>query len=195
MADLTALTYAGATAATRAHNNVAAELATDVANAITALNAITATTTELNALDGAGMPVYSSEVTVTEDSGAGVYTGSISLPAGATLIDVVVHAVALWTSETSATGKVGDVADDDGIFTGIDLKATDLLAGESLSPAFAGGKAGADIANSQWNRRYLATARVISLIVTKVGTTGTAGRTRMTVVWSAPSAEIGRAHV
>ena len=136
--------------------------------------------------------LVSAEVTVTETTGAGVYTGSISVPAGATLVDVVVHAVALWDTATSATGKVGDAADDDGIFTGIDLKATDLRAGEGLSAAgglnLAGGKQGADITATHWNRRYLATARVISLIVTAVGASGSAGRTRMTVVYSAPSA-------
>jgi hypothetical protein len=135
--------------------------------------------------------LVSAEVTVTETTGAGTYTGSVFVQAGATLVDVIVHAVALWDTATSATGKVGDVADDDGIFTAIDLKATDLLAGESISAAggagAAGGKAGADIANSQWNRRYLATARVVSLIVTAVGASGSAGRTRMTVVYSAPT--------
>jgi hypothetical protein len=135
--------------------------------------------------------VVSAEVTVTETTGAGVYTGSVSVPAGATLLEVAVHATALWDTATSATGKVGDVADDDGIFVDIDLKATDLLAGESISAAggtnTAGGQAGADITATQWNRRYLATARVISLIVTAVGASGSAGRTRMTVVYSQPT--------
>jgi hypothetical protein len=131
------------------------------------------------------------EVTVTETTGAGVYTASVDVPAGAYLVDVIVHGVALWDTTTSATGKVGDVADDDGIFVGIDLKATDLLAGEGLSAAgvagSAGGKAGADLANSQWNRRYLATARVISLIITSVGAAGSAGRTRLSVIYTDPT--------
>lgn len=83
--------------------------------------------------------------------------------------------------------KVGDT-DDDGFYTGIDLKATDLLAGESLSFALAGGKAGAYIANSQVSPRYSATARTISGIITTASTGGSTGRTRMTVVWSAPQA-------
>jgi len=85
---------------------------------------------------------------------------------------------------------VGDVADPDGYFIGVNLKATDLLAGESLSFALAGGKAGAYIANSQVSPRYSATARVVSGIVVSVGA-GTAGRTRMTVVYHLPvSADI-----
>lgn len=135
--------------------------------------------------------VVAKEVTVTETTGAGTYTGSITVPAGGYLLDVIVHAVAVWDTTTSATGKVGDAADDDGIFTDIDLKATELIAAEGISAAgvagSAGGVAGADLANSQWNRRYLATERVISLIVISVGAAGTLGRTRMTVVYVLPS--------
>lgn len=123
------------------------------------------------------------------ENGAGTYTASVALPAGATLIDIIVNAVALWTAATSATMKVGDAADDDGYFTGVNLKATDLLAGESISFDQAGGKAGAYIANSQVSPRYSATARVISGVVTSVGA-GTAGRTRMLVIYAKPGAVV-----
>lgn len=131
-------------------------------------------------------PVEAHEVTFTED-GAGTYTGSVSVPAGATILDIIVNGVALWAAATSATLKVGDATDDDGYYTGVNLKATDLLAGESLSFALAGGKSGAYIANSQVSPRYSASARVISGIVTSVGA-GTTGRTRMTVIFSLPTA-------
>lgn len=127
--------------------------------------------------------IFAKEVTFTETTGAGTYTGSVTIPAGATILDVIVNGVALWTATTSATLKVGDAADDDGYFTGVNLKATDLLAGESLSFDQAGGKAGAYIANSQVSPRYSATARVISGIVTTVGAAGNAGRTRLTVIY------------
>lgn len=151
--------------------------------------AVTATAAELNRNAAAATlaPVLCSEVTFTETSGAGVWTGSVSVPAGATLVDILIAGVALWTSQTSAVMDVGDVADPDGYFTQVDLKATDLLAGESLSFALAGGKAGAYIANSQVNPRYSASARTISGIITKVGTTGTAGRTRMVVIYTLPT--------
>ena len=126
------------------------------------------------------------ERTFTASSAAGVWTGSVTIPAGATIHDIIVNGVTLWDSGTSATMKVGDVADDDGYFTAVNLKATDLLAGESISFDQAGGKAGAYIANSQVSPRYSATARVISGIITTVGTS-TAGVTRMSVVWSAPA--------
>ena len=127
------------------------------------------------------------------ENGAGTYTGSVSLPAGATLIDIIVNGVALWTAATSAVLKVGDAADDDGFYTAVDLKATDLLAGESLSLTAPGGQQGAYVVPGatddayQISKRYSATARVISGIVTSVGA-GTAGRTRMLVIYAAPSA-------
>lgn len=150
------------------------------------LSGLTATSTELNKVDGLASTAYvvvSEERTFTETSGAGTWTGAVSVPAGATLLDIIVNGVALWDSQTSATMKVGDT-DDDGYYTGIDLMATDLLAGESISFALAGGKAGAYIANSQVSPRYSASARTINGIITKVGTTGSAGRTRMVVVYA-----------
>lgn len=131
------------------------------------------------------LSVRSVERTFTFQSAAGVWTGSVAVPAGATILDIIVNGVTLWNSGTSATMKVGDVANDAGYFTAVDLKATDLLAGESISFAQAGGKAGAYIANSQVSPRYSATARVISGIITTVGTS-TTGATRMTVIFSAP---------
>ncbi len=136
---------------------------------------------------GAGA-LYAVERTFTETAGAGTYTGSVSVPAGATIVDVIVHAVALWDNAGNATMIVGDVADDNGIFTAVDLKATDLLAAESISIAKAGGKEGADVVATHFNRRYLSTARVISGIITSAGSGGSTGRTRMTVIYSAPVA-------
>lgn len=127
--------------------------------------------------------VKSQEVTFTEVGGALTYTGSVTIPAGATILDIIVNGVALWDNAGAVTMKVGDVADDDGYYTGVNLKATDLLAGESLSFALAGGKAGAYIANSQVSPRYSASERVISGIITTASTGGSAGRTRMTVTW------------
>ncbi len=145
-------------------------------------------TAKIDGIASGAYMVVAEERTLTETSGAGVWTGSVTVPAGASILDVIVNGVALWTSQTSAVMDVGDVADPDGFFTQVDLKATDLLAGESLSFALAGGKAGAYIAHSQVSPRYSATARVVSGIITKVGTTGIAGRTRMTVVYSLATA-------
>jgi hypothetical protein len=148
---------------------------------------VTADADDLNKLAAiSGYPVEAHEVTFTED-GTGTYTGSVNVPAGATILDIIVNGVALWAAGTSATMIVGDAANDDGYYTAVNLKATDLLAGESISFALAGGKAGAYIANSQVSPRYSATARVISGIVTSSGA-GTTGRTRMVVVFTLPTA-------
>jgi hypothetical protein len=117
---------------------------------------------------------------------AGAYTASVILPAGSHLLDILVEGVTLWDSGTSATMIVGDAADDDGYYTAVNLKATDLLAGESISFALAGGKAGAYIANSQVSPRYSASARTIAGKVTTVGTS-TAGETRASVIWAQPA--------
>lgn len=152
-----------------------------------ALNGLTASVTELNKLDAiTGYPVEAHEVTYTED-GAGTYTGAVSVPAGATILDIIVNGVALWAAGTSASMEVGDGTDPDGYYTAVNLKATDLLAGESISFALAGGKAGAYIANSQVSPRYSASARTITGTVVSQGA-GTTGRTRMIVIFALPTA-------
>lgn len=152
------------------------------------VSALTVSPSELNKLDAVtGYPVEAIEVDFTETSGAGTYTGSVAVPAGATILDIIVNGVALWNNAGACTLKVGDVADDDGYYTAVDLKATDLLAGESLSFALAGGKAGAYIANSQVSPRYSASARTISGIITTASTGGSTGRTRMVVVFVLPT--------
>lgn len=127
--------------------------------------------------------------TIQAQGAAGVYTAEVDLPAGAMVHDIIVHAVALWTAGTSAALIVGDDADPNGFFDAVDLKATDLLAGESISFSEAGGQAGAYIANSQVAQRYSATARTISFEVTTVGTASSVGTTVCEVLYSAPAAD------
>ena len=148
--------------------------------------ALTATAAQLNTTK-----VESQSVLFTE-AGAGTYTGAISIPAGSVVVDVIVHAIALWDAATSAAMIIGDATDPNGFFDAVDLKATDLLAGESISFSHPAGKQGADLdtpaAAAHVRRRYLAAARVVSGVVTSVGA-GTAGRTLMTVVYTTPSAD------
>ncbi|MDP6719296.1 MAG: hypothetical protein QGF59_11630 [Pirellulaceae bacterium] len=131
------------------------------------------------------------EVTFTED-GDTTYTGSVPLPAGVYLLDIEVHGVTLWDDGTSASLKVGDGSDDDGFYTGIDVKATDLLAGESLSFARSGGKEGTYIDQTGEHREglYNASARTITGVVTTGGQDGTAGATRMLVKYIKPSLSV-----
>lgn len=130
----------------------------------------------------AGMAVLS-EALFTEN-GAGTYTATIPLPAGARILDIGVHGVALWDAATSAAMEVGDGADPDGFFLSTDLKATDLLAGEINNIEHPGGKAGAYIASEQ-RKLQQDTARNVIGVATSEGA-GTAGRTRLYVLWALP---------
>jgi len=138
---------------------------------------------------GSGGGIKAEEVTFTE-AGDTTYTGSVTVPAGGIIHDILVIAVALWDDGTSASMKVGDAADDDGYYTGVDLKATDLLADETISFAAQGGVGGAYLTagtNTHFTDLYSATARVVSGVVTTGGQDGTAGRTRMVVLYSLPN--------
>jgi hypothetical protein len=139
---------------------------------------------------GAQLNACKMETVLFTEAGAGTYNGTVALPAGSIIVDIIIHGAVLWAAATSAVMKVGDAVDDDGFFTGVNLKATDLLAGESISFAHAGGKQGADVdvtaAGAHVRRRWLATARNIIGSVTSVGA-GTAGRTYMTVIYTTPT--------
>jgi hypothetical protein len=118
---------------------------------------------------------------------AGVYTASCIIPAGAYIQDVQVHAVTLWDSGTSATLKVGDGDDDDGFYTGVNAKATDLVANEVLSFGHDGGKLGAYITDDNGvMTQYSSSARTITATMTTVGAT-TAGETRFIIEWAKPT--------
>lgn len=156
------------------------------------MDGVTATTAEINRLDGypAGMNlVVAEQVSFTETTGAGTYTGSINIPAGATIVDIKVRSTALWDTATSATMIVGDVTDPDGYFAAVDLKATDLLVGEEINFVQTGGKQGAylDTTTGKRTNAYSASARVLSGVITTVGASGSAGRTTMTVLYTTPT--------
>ena len=132
----------------------------------------------------------SEEISYTETNAAGVYTGTVVIPAGSIIHDIKVFSTVLWTASTSAMMDVGDAGDPDGWFTQINLKATDLALGEEINFIQTGGKEGAYLSLTTGLRthNYLATASSVIGVVTTVGTTGTAGRTRMVVVYSTPVA-------
>jgi hypothetical protein len=124
------------------------------------------------------------------ENGAGTYTLDFKLPAGSSLVDIIVEAEALWAAGTSAALIVGDATDDDGFIVSTDLKATDLLAGETIhidgGVEGAGGKLGAYATvgtTTHVTQRYSASERTITAKVTSVGA-GTTGRTRVTVIYA-----------
>lgn len=122
------------------------------------------------------------------ENGAGTYDADFQIPIGATILDVQIDGVALWTAATSASLEIGDAADPDGFWTAIDLKATDLLAGEGLSFA----KTGSTEAGAYWqvvashnakNLMDTTQARVLRARIVSVGA-GTAGRTTVRVIYT-----------
>ena len=166
---------------------------------------LTATAAELNELAGSGLSAAEAAKiaslganayipvaelrSFTQTSAAGVYTGSVTVPAGALITDIKVWSTVLWNAGTSALMDVGDVTDPDGWFTQIDVKATDLAVGEEINFVQTGGKEGAYLSLTTGLRSaaYSASARIVSGIITQVGT-GTAGRTFMAVIYVLPTA-------
>ena len=158
--------------------------------------AVTATAAEINAIASSGISaadaaklgstsgylVETQEVTFTETSGAGTYTGTMSLPAGSRIIDIGCDGIALWNSAGACALVVGDAGSANGFFASTDLKATDLLAGEINNIEHPGGKAGTYLA-SEARALYSAAARDVIAVVTQASGTGTAGRTRVYVVY------------
>lgn len=129
------------------------------------------------------------EATFTETTGAGVYTGSVTVPASAWITDIKIWNTAYWTAASTALMDVGDGVDPDGWFTQINLKATDIVPNEVIDFNNTGGKEGAYIvsATGQRTTMYSALERVISGIVTTTGASGSAGRTRMVVFYTDPT--------
>lgn len=139
----------------------------------------------------AGAPLLMAERVFTQGTNAaGVFTGSVTVPAGATIIDIRLYGEALWNQGTSAVMIVGDVADPDGWWTAVNLQATDLLAGEVLS-FYKQGSTEVGVyqvaATGLLNTSYSASARIITGEVTTVGTVGATGITRMVVLYALPA--------
>lgn len=153
------------------------------------LSGLTAAAAEINKTDGIAATAYlvaAQEVTFTQTTGDGTYTGTIALPAGSTILDVQVHGIALWAGGTSASLIVGDGVTANGFFLATDLYATALLAGEANTIEHPGGLAGAFIGAEQ-RVLYSSGARNVIGVITQVGA-GTAGRTRLVVIYVTPTA-------
>jgi len=132
------------------------------------------------------------EVTFTEAGAAGTYTGSVTVPADSWLLDIKIYNTVYWTAGTNALMDVGDVDDPNGWYAGIDLRDTDIVAGaeaEVIDFNNPGGQEGAYLVSATGERAlmYASTARVISGIIVTTGTTATAGRTRMVVIYTDPT--------
>jgi hypothetical protein len=147
--------------------------------------------------DASGGIVVAKTVSFVEDATSLTHTATIALPAGAVLLDILVSGGVLWTATGTVTLKVGDTAVADGYLTGVNLKATDLLVGESLAisgsnVAASGGKQGSYLVAATGQRGPLSTnfgahnvaGTNIVAVVTVVTPATTAGRTYVTVFYA-----------
>jgi hypothetical protein len=135
------------------------------------------------------------EITFTEEGAAGTYTGSVTVPGNSWLLDIKIYNLTYWGAGTSAKMLVGDADDPNGWFDDINLLTTDIVDyttdtnAEVIDFNNAGGKVGVYLVAATGERElmYAATERVITGLVTTVGTTATAGRTRMIVIYTDPT--------
>ncbi len=141
--------------------------------------------------------ILQQEFTFTEAGAAGTYTGTITIPANSWLLDIKIYNLIYWTAGTSALMDVGDADDPDGWFTQINLKATDIVDhsggnAEVIDFNNGGGKVGAYYvaATGERDMMFATTARVVTGLITTTGTTATAGRTRMLVIYTDPTTPI-----
>lgn len=134
--------------------------------------------------------VQTEERTFVETANGGTYTGTVVVPVGATVLDVIWRNTALWTASVSASVVVGDGDDPDGYIAATDLKAAPLAdvlgarygfsSKETLGATIGVYKGGAG--------KYCAAQKTITATVTTVDAgAGTAGRSRLLVVYATPT--------
>jgi hypothetical protein len=142
---------------------------------------------------GAAVIVEEALFTATDITVAGSLSASIAIPAGATILDILVRSTELWNSGTSDTLIVGDDDDPDGFYTGVDLQSGgELLVGEILT-FDTGATAAVENTGAYLNHAgagrdtYRATANNVIGKITSVGTIPTTGSLIMQVVYAPKS--------
>lgn len=150
-------------------------------------------------IEGGGL-VVAKTVAYVENATSLTHTGTVVIPAGAVLLDILVVPQVLWTGGTAAF-TCGDVNSANGWFTTTNLKATDLVLGERLqasNPNNWGGVNGAYLTTAgRFGQQsanmiggYCPTAYSVIGVVT-VGTPATtAGRLFMTVLYAVGAAVV-----
>jgi predicted RecA/RadA family phage recombinase len=139
--------------------------------------------------------VITKTVVFTENATNTIHTGTVTIPAGATIHNIQIVNTVLWGA-TSALLTVGDDFDPDGYFDDVNCKATDLAVGEVLDISNAenwGGKNGAYLVAATGRKGsvqtgnsgiYYGVADHIIGVMTVGTPASTAGRTFMTVSYS-----------
>ena len=140
--------------------------------------------------------VVAKTIAFVENATMTTSTGTVIIPAGATLLDIRVTSSVLWT-KSSARFTCGDAQAATGWFVSTDISGTDLLVGEMLSAAggtaYWGGKNGVYLVAAtgvfgqatatKAGPYYVSAGSVIGVCTVTPGA-GTAGRTFMTVTYA-----------
>lgn len=145
-----------------------------------------------------GVPVGAT-ITYTEDASSTTHTGTVEIPANATILDIVCSMGVLWNPTGACVFDVGDDDDPDGWFDNVNMKATDWLVGEVLSAMddgtwggvngvylTAAGRRGQAVA--AYAGPHTTAATEVIGVATVTTPNATAGRTYMTVTYVAPTA-------
>lgn len=124
------------------------------------------------------------------------YTGIVNLPKRALLFDIVAYAEVVWDDTGTVSMNVGDhntagtALDADGYFTGVNLKATDLTAEQTIrlsgNLATAGGEGGAYTnvgTNTHLTDLYYPDGGQIRVTIAAQNGDGDAGKTHLFVVY------------
>lgn len=133
------------------------------------------------------------QVAFVENATSTIHTGTVVIPAGSTLLDIIVTPQVLWTGGTVAF-TCGDANSANGWFTSTNLKATDLILGERLQASNAnnwGGVNGAYLTTAgRFGQQsanmiggYCPNAYSVIGVVTVTTPATTAGRTFMSVLY------------
>ena len=207
--------------------DVAGTLTVDGASTLTGAVTMAAAATVGTTLGVTGATTLSSTVAVTGDAtfsadivggvtaksvafienGSGTsYVGTVPIPAGTQLLDIIFVTGVLWDG-TSASLIIGDDDDPNGYLEATNLKATDLLVGEQFRLSAHGsisaesgqtlGKEGVYVVNTTGKvgqatadapGGWYTTANNIIATITPGAADGSAGRSYMTVLYTTPTA-------
>jgi len=122
------------------------------------------------------------------ENGAGTYVGTVPIPAGATVRDVVFRNTVVWAAATSASMTCGDDDNATGYYSATNVKTTPSAdtngAGAGLSTQLSLGASAGTYKGGAG--KYCAAAKTITCTITSVGA-GTNGRSRLLVQYTLPA--------
>ncbi len=133
-------------------------------------------------------PVVSAQMDFTETAGAGVYTATLVIPAGAVVQDVYINNRVLWTAGGStATLNIRDTATANAYVNNAPLHNTNSLPLNVLDTWWHNGLG--DLSSNYHSVSYLS-GTTITAKITTTGAGGTVGRTSVIVLYTVPPVSV-----